>query len=91
MRLLVPRARGSAGEPGMAKTPRFCSIVEHAVIIKPDLGAASITTIPLNIPDMMRLRRGKCRASKRIPTSISETMTPRSKTLYINTCFVVGK
>jgi hypothetical protein len=40
---------------------------------------------------MMRLRRGKCRASKRIPTSISETMTPRSKTLYINTCFVVGK
>ena len=75
----------------MAKTPRFCSIVEHAVIIKPDLGAASITTTPLKIPDMMRLRRGKCRASRRVPTSISETMTLRSKTLYINTCFVVGK
>jgi hypothetical protein len=49
MSLLIPRARGSAGEPGMAKMLRPCYNAKRAVIIEPDLGADSITTINLNI------------------------------------------
>ena len=36
MRLLVPSARGSSGEPGTAKTSRPCSSASRAVISEPE-------------------------------------------------------
>ena len=41
IKLLVPSARGSSGEPGTAKTSRPCSSASGAVISKPERLAAS--------------------------------------------------
>ena len=46
-------ARLSTG-PGTAKTSRFCSIAWWAVESEPLRGAASTTTTPSEIPEMMR-------------------------------------
>ena len=56
---LQPRLRGSSGEPGTANTSRPCSSAKRAVISEPDFAAASTTTTPRAMPEMIRLRRGK--------------------------------
>src|SRR5437868_1343703 len=61
-RSFEPRQRGSSGEPGTAKTSRPCSSANRAVISEPERAAASTTTTPRAIPEISRLRRGKCLA-----------------------------
>ena len=53
---LVPSARGSRGDPGTAKTSRFCSKANLAVAKLPDLSPASITTVATAKPEIKRLR-----------------------------------
>jgi len=48
------------------------------VISEPDFAAASTTTTPRAMPEMMRLRRGKWRASGSVPSGNSATIAPRS-------------
>ena len=48
------------------------------VISDPDLGAASITTVPPARPAIIRLRYGKCRARGSVPGGISAMTSPRS-------------
>ena len=66
IRLLVPSARGSSGEPGTAKTSRPCSSAIRAVISEPERCAASTMTTPSASPEISRLRRGKV-AGARLP------------------------
>ena len=73
---LHPDARVSSGCPGTAITSRPCSAAMRAVIIDPDLNAASITTIPRDSPEMMRLRLGKWRAWGARPIGISDRRKP---------------
>ena len=78
MRSLVPRQRGSSGEPGTANTSRPCSSAKRAVMSEPEPSAASTTSTPSAMPEMMRLRRGKWRACGSVPTGSSAISTPRS-------------
>src|SRR2546428_13873430 len=59
MRSLVPRLWGEKMLPGTAKTSRFWSAAQRAVMIAPLFRSPSITRTPRLIPDMMRLRRGE--------------------------------
>ncbi len=52
-RLLVPRDRGSSGEPGIANTSRPCSPAIRAVISEPERRVASITRTPRAMPEMI--------------------------------------
>ena len=63
-RALVPSARGSRGWPGTANTSRPCSPAMRAVINVPDRRAASTISTPSEMPEMMRLRRGKSWAAR---------------------------
>jgi len=69
MRSLEPRHRGSSGDPGTANTSRPCSSAKRAVISEPERAAASTTTTPSAIPEIIRLRRGKCRACGSSPAA----------------------
>ena len=79
IRLLVPSARGSSGEPGTANTSRPCSSASRAVISEPERFAASTMTTPSASPEIKRLRRGKSRARGSQPSGISVSATPADK------------
>ena len=77
-RRLVPSARGSRGWPGTANTSRPCSAAIRAVISVPDRRAASTISTPSEMPEMIRLRRGKSWARGVKPGGFSLSRQPRS-------------
>ena len=76
IRRLVPSARGSSGWPGTANTSRPCSAARRAVISVPERRAASTMTTPSEMPEMIRLRRGKSWARGSKPGGCSVTSSP---------------
>src|SRR5208337_3289173 len=62
--------------PGTAKTSRFCSTAQRAVILVPLYSAASTTSTPSEIPLMMRLRMGKFCGAAKVPRGNSEMTAP---------------
>ncbi len=55
--------------PGTAKTSRPCSAANSAVISAPLVSPASMTTVAIESPEMMRLRGGKLADSGAVPTA----------------------
>ena len=89
-RSLAPRQRGSSGEPGTAKTSRPCSSAKRAVISEPERAAASTTTTPSAIPEMIRLRRGKWRACGSLPSGNSATIAPCRRKRLVEPAVLLG-
>ncbi len=54
--------------PGTAKTSRFCSSAQRAVMRVPLYSAASTTSTPIDMPLMMRLRIGKFCGAANVPS-----------------------
>jgi len=72
----TPFARSSVGVAGTANTSLPCSNALFAVISDPERRAASMTTSPIDRPEMMRLRWGKFDGCGFVCRGSSETMTP---------------
>ena len=66
-------------EPGTAKISRPCSSAKRAVISEPERIAASMIKVPWQMPEMMRLRRGKSTPRGRISGGDSDIKTPCSE------------
>src|ERR1700691_17115 len=64
--------------PGTAKTSRFCSSAQRAVMRVPEYSAASTTSTPTDIPLKIRLRIGKFGGAANVPIANSETIAPPS-------------
>ena len=62
--------------PGTAKTSRFCSRAQRAVMRVPLYSAASTTSTPIDIPLMMRLRIGKFWGAAKVPRGNSVISAP---------------
>ena len=60
----------------LQKTSRFCSNANAAVIFAPLFFRASVTTMPMDKPLIMRLRMGKLLTSGFTPRGNSETKAP---------------
>ena len=90
IKILQPAVRPSNGCPGTANTSRDWSSALRAVIRLQDLAAASITTTPIDRPDMIRLRAGKWRAWGCIPMAISDRRRPDFAISWVSAVFSVG-
>ena len=76
IRLFAPALAAESILPGTAKTSRFCSNANAAVIFAPLFFRASVTTMHLDRPLIMRLRMGKFLARGFTPRGNSETRAP---------------
>jgi hypothetical protein len=82
--------RRASGLPGTANTSRPCSPAKQAAISDPERSAASITTTPIEIPEISRLRRGKSLPRGKKPGDRSLISRPRSPMASCNASFSGG-
>ena len=60
----------------MANTSLPCSLAIRAVINDPDFNAASTTSVPIDKPEIMRLRLGKLAVKGGVPMGNSLMIKP---------------
>ena len=90
MSLLQPCDVGLVMGPGTASTARPCSSAASAVMIAPEVGAASITTVTPARPEIRRLRRGNVWACGRSPGGSSVTRHPAATMRSYSVRFAAG-